>query len=65
MMNDEKLESQPSGIDLNDIYYVLFRHKWKIVIFFVAGIVAASLSLGRAWSNPAATAAVNNVRRFT
>src|SRR6266446_10483797 len=42
MMNDEKLESQPSGIDLNDIYYVLFRHKGKIILFSLAGILAAA-----------------------
>ena len=41
-MNDEKLEIQPSGMDLQDIYYVLFRHKWKIILFSLAGILAAA-----------------------
>src|SRR5437899_4092603 len=42
IMNDEKSEIQPSGIDLNDMYYVLFRHKWKIILFSLVGILAAA-----------------------
>ncbi|MGB7746522.1 MAG: Wzz/FepE/Etk N-terminal domain-containing protein [Verrucomicrobiia bacterium] len=30
------------GMGLSDIYYVLFRHKWKILCCSVAGLVAAS-----------------------
>ncbi len=26
---------------VGDIYYVLFRHKWKIILLSLAGIVAA------------------------
>lgn len=26
-----------------DIAYILFRHKWKILVFFLAGVVAASI----------------------
>ncbi len=29
-----------TGINLGDIYYVLFRHKWKIVLCSIAGIAA-------------------------
>ena len=42
MTNDETAETRPSGIDLNGIYYVLFRHKWKILICFVVGIVSSA-----------------------
>lgn len=28
---------------LDDIYYVLFRHKWKIIILFVFGVLAAGV----------------------
>ncbi len=42
MMNDEKSEIQPPGIDLKDIYYVLFRHKLKIIVFSLAGVLAAA-----------------------
>ncbi|HZQ47898.1 MAG TPA: Wzz/FepE/Etk N-terminal domain-containing protein [Verrucomicrobiae bacterium] len=30
-----------SGMALDDIYYVIFRHKWKIMLLLAAGIVAA------------------------
>ncbi|HEY0455768.1 MAG TPA: Wzz/FepE/Etk N-terminal domain-containing protein [Verrucomicrobiae bacterium] len=32
----------PSSIKLEDIYFVLFRHKWKIVCFSAIGLVAAA-----------------------
>src|SRR4051812_39978531 len=34
-------EMPPQSVQLSDIYYVLFRHKWLVVGFFAAGIVAA------------------------
>src|SRR5689334_16030634 len=34
-------EPQAGGLQLGDIYYILFRHKWKILICAVAGLVAA------------------------
>jgi len=40
-INDEPAETQPSGIDLKDIYYVLFRHKWLVLVGFLVGIVSA------------------------
>src|SRR5262245_45123987 len=45
-MNEERLEIEPSsessGFDPRDIYYVLFRHKWKIILFSLAGVLAAA-----------------------
>jgi len=32
-----------ASIGLPDIYYVLFRHKWKILILSLAGVLAAAL----------------------
>ena len=42
-MNEKKKNSQPQagGLALNDIYFVLFRHKWKIIICSAIGLVAA------------------------
>jgi uncharacterized protein involved in exopolysaccharide biosynthesis/Mrp family chromosome partitioning ATPase len=36
------VERPSSGLSLGDVYYTLFRHKWKIVLVFLAGIVAAA-----------------------
>ena len=43
-MNNSKQTQQqpPAGITVGDIYYVLFRHKWKIIILSLAGILAAA-----------------------
>ena len=47
-MNDKKdigsggQGGQSSGMGLSDIYYVLFRHKWKILCFTAAGLLAAA-----------------------
>ncbi len=38
----DKQSAAPSGLGLNDILYVLFRHKWMILAFVVAGILAAA-----------------------
>ena len=40
-MNDELLETGPSGLDLKGIYYALFRQKWKIILFALAGLLGA------------------------
>lgn len=42
-MQSHEKQSQPPGMSLGDIYYTLFRHKWKIVAFSSVGIVAAGL----------------------
>src|SRR5450432_1524219 len=39
MKNNRLTEPSPT-IALGDIYFVLFRHKWKIIILSVTGIVA-------------------------
>lgn len=42
-MNEKRNGSQASsgGLTLNDIYHVLFRHKWKIVVLSSLGLLAA------------------------
>jgi uncharacterized protein involved in exopolysaccharide biosynthesis/Mrp family chromosome partitioning ATPase len=40
MRNDRQTE-QPPGVTLGDIYFVLFRHKWKIIFCSAAGFLAA------------------------
>jgi uncharacterized protein involved in exopolysaccharide biosynthesis/Mrp family chromosome partitioning ATPase len=42
MMDEEYRQAQNAGINLKDIYYVLFRHKWKILTFSIAGVLAAA-----------------------
>ncbi len=37
-------ETMPQG-SLRDLYYVLFRHKWKIAIFFTAVMIATVVGL--------------------
>jgi polysaccharide biosynthesis transport protein len=32
----------PSGFGLHDILFMLFRHKWKIIFFTLAGLIAAA-----------------------
>ena len=33
---------QPGGLTVGDVYYVVFRHKWKIILLSLAGILAAT-----------------------
>ena len=40
MSNGRNLEPAPTGFSLVDIYFVLFRRKWLIIIFTVLGILA-------------------------
>ncbi len=40
--NTSQPASQPLGIGVGDIYYILFRHKWKIIICSLLGIGAAA-----------------------
>ena len=39
------------GLTLSDIYYVLFRHKWKILMISALGLIAACL-LPLVWRRP-------------
>ena len=41
-MNNGRYNDQPSGLSLADIYFVVFRHKWKIAILTVLGLAAAA-----------------------
>src|SRR5262245_23310137 len=43
-MTDSKSmdEQGGAGLDIGWFYYILFRHKWKIVAFFLAGFAAAA-----------------------
>ncbi|MDE3067229.1 MAG: AAA family ATPase [Verrucomicrobiota bacterium] len=40
-MNKNRQPEPSPGMTLGDIYYVIFRHKWKIILFSLAGIAAA------------------------
>ena len=40
--NDAQSETPPAGFDLADIYYALFRQKWKILVCFLVGIVVSA-----------------------
>jgi polysaccharide biosynthesis transport protein len=43
MNNNNNRHTEPSGgMTLGDIYFVIFRHKWKILSIAAAGIVAAA-----------------------
>lgn len=42
MQNHER-PNQAAGLNLADIYYLLFRHKWKIIFLSVAGFLAATV----------------------
>ena len=40
-MNDRQTMNQRSRLTLDDVYYVLFEHKWKIIICSTAGLLGA------------------------
>lgn len=40
-MNQKHIERRPAGVPLGDVYHVLFRHKWKILVVWMLGLVAA------------------------
>jgi uncharacterized protein involved in exopolysaccharide biosynthesis/Mrp family chromosome partitioning ATPase len=42
-MNSKQPQTSPPGMTLPDVYFVLFRHKWKIICLSLLGIVAAGL----------------------
>jgi succinoglycan biosynthesis transport protein ExoP len=35
-------EASRSGLNFNDVLFILFRHKWKILLFTLAGVIAAA-----------------------
>ena len=42
IQNHER-QNQPAGLNLADIYYIFFRHKWKIILFSAGGFLAAAV----------------------
>jgi uncharacterized protein involved in exopolysaccharide biosynthesis/Mrp family chromosome partitioning ATPase len=42
-MQNQERPNQAAGLNLADIYYILFRHKWKIIGLSAAGFLAAAL----------------------
>ena len=36
-------QTKPSGLDLNEILFIIFRHKWKILFCSLAGFAAAAV----------------------
>jgi uncharacterized protein involved in exopolysaccharide biosynthesis len=44
-MNEKRPDSQGGGMSLADIYFVLFRWKWLILVFSALGIVGAVILL--------------------
>jgi uncharacterized protein involved in exopolysaccharide biosynthesis len=41
-MSEAEYEAQRSGLNFNDVLFILFRHKWKIFLCAAAGVVAAA-----------------------
>jgi polysaccharide biosynthesis transport protein len=42
-MNPQTIAPQTPGLNLGDIYYILFRHKWKIMLCTLVGVGAAAM----------------------
>ena len=42
MNNNNRHTESAGGITLGDVYFVIFRHKWKIILIAAAGVVAAA-----------------------
>jgi uncharacterized protein involved in exopolysaccharide biosynthesis len=44
-MNDRQPDMQGGGMSLGDIYFILFRQKWVILSFALAGVIGAAILL--------------------
>jgi polysaccharide biosynthesis transport protein len=44
-MNEKRSDLQGGGMSLGDVYFILFRQKWLILAFSLAGILGAVLLL--------------------
>lgn len=44
-MNEKRQDSPAGGMSIGDIYFILFRHKWKILLFSLSGIAGAIVLL--------------------
>ena len=42
-MQNDQAGGPPQPLTLGDIYFVLFRHKWKIIVLAMAGIIAGGV----------------------
>ena len=42
-MTERVFEERYPERSLRDIYYVLFRHKWKIILFFLAVVITVTI----------------------
>ena len=40
---NRNIEAPPAGISPGDIYFVIFRHKWRIIILALLGLAAATV----------------------
>lgn len=43
MNNNRQVQPPSPGMSLGDVYYTIFRHKWKIVLMSLMGFLAAAL----------------------
>jgi Mrp family chromosome partitioning ATPase/uncharacterized protein involved in exopolysaccharide biosynthesis len=50
-MNEKRTAATPAGMNIGDIYHVLFRHKWKILLIWAIGLVTTAV-LWFAWPVP-------------
>lgn len=41
-MSEFKDEAEPSSLNLNDILFIFFRHKWRILLCAGVGLAAAA-----------------------
>ena len=42
-MSQQRSTAQPPGLNVQDILYILFKHKWKVLLCAAAGICAAAV----------------------
>jgi uncharacterized protein involved in exopolysaccharide biosynthesis/Mrp family chromosome partitioning ATPase len=42
-MTDKQPPPSPAGMSLGDIYFIIFRHKWKILFCSIAGFTSATI----------------------
>ena len=55
-MNNPEIAPHAPGLALGDIYYALFRHKWKILLCTATGLLVAA-GIYRFYPPPAASEA--------
>lgn len=50
-MNDKRTTAGSAGLNMSEIYHVLFRHKWKILLVWAIGLIASAV-VWFAWPVP-------------